>query len=434
MSYDRRSAELALTFSSEVEESRELTFYLPRLNDYAKRCGAALDELVKAVSSVNLSDSREAEEWANVRDRQLAEAIKAKPDLSKYSETPSVALFAFHTRLQLDEAPFLGALGKSNVGDEIDRIAAVARNLEQKTADLEKIWKETVDRDGEFDRQAEATAQEIAKIVDEAIETAAANHRTLLESFAELTKINDKIPEGAQDLSDLLPGLFGLAAKALLKVLANSTYFWAKMQERLIEREGKLKETFGKEANLLLVFSETRKEVEEFVKTTNLDQAKAALDQAEDELDALVAAMKTSGQKDDLGRFKQQVLDALERVLDEAEKRHDQFVSKHRNKFFGPLSSQVVDELIESSRWNGLARAIDSRTLHDRLAELHSKNLFSVNVGKLRPEVREYIEKEAKRGFDEAMKAILDIDRKITSQSPERQIEEQRKQLETRLR
>ena len=228
--------------------------------------------------------------------------------------------------------------------------------------------------------------------------------------------------------------MFGLAAKALLKVLANSTYFWAKMQERLIEREGKLRETFGKEANLLLVFSETRKEVEEFVKTTNFEQAEAAFEQAEKELDDLVAAMKTSGQKDDLGRFRDQVLDALEDVLDEAERRHDEFVSKHRTKFFGPLSSQVVDELIESSRWDGLAREIDSRTLHDRLAELHGKNLFSVNLGQLRPEVREYIEREVKRDFDEAMKVLLEIDRKVTSQPPDKQIEEQRKQLEGRLR
>lgn len=434
MSYDRRSGELALTFSSEIEEARELTFYLPRLNDYAKRCGAVLDELVKAAGSVDLRDSREAEEWAKVRDRQLAEAVKAKPDLSQYRETPSLALLAFHTQMQLDEAAFLGALGKSNVGDEIDRIAAVARNLEQKTADLEKIWKETIDRDGDFDKKAEETAKEIAKLIDEAIETAAATHRTLLESFAELTKINDKIPEGAQDLSDLLPGLFGLAAKALLKVLANSTYFWAKMQERLIEREGKLRETFGKEANLLLVFSETRKEVEEFVKTTNFEQAEAAFEQAEKELDELVAAMKTSGQKDDLGSFRDRILDALEDVLDEAERRHDEFVTKHRTKFFGPLSSQVIDELIESSRWDGLEREIDSRTLHERLAELHGKNLFSVNVGQLRPEVREYIEREVKRDFDEAMKAILEIDRKMSSQPPDKQIEEQRKQLESRLR
>jgi len=434
MSYDRRSAELALTFSSEVEDARELTFYLPRLSDYAKRCGAVLDELVKAVSSVDLSDSREAEEWANIRDRQLADAIKAKPDLSQYRETPSLALLAFHTRMQLDEAAFLGGLGKSNVGDEIDRIAAVARNLETKTADLEKIWKETVDRDGDFDKQAEETAKEIAKIVDEAIETAAANHRTLLESFAELSKINDKIPEGMKDISDALPGLLGLAVKVLLKGLANSTYFWAKMQERLIEREGKLRETFAKEANLLLVFSETRKEVEEFVKTTNFEQAEAAFEQAEKELDELVGAMKTSGQKDDLGRFRDRVLDALEGVLDAAERRHDEFVTKHRSKFFGPLSSQVTEELIESSRWGSLAREIDSRTLHDRLSDLHSKNLFSVSVGGLRPEVREYIEKEVRSAFDEATKVILEIDRKVTGQPPEKQIEEQRKLLESRLR
>ncbi len=434
MTYERRNTELLLTFQSKVEAAPELTFYLPRLIEYGKRCDAVLEELVRAVSSVDLRDSREAEEWAKVRDRQLAEAVKAKPDLAQYRETPALALLTFHTQMQLDEAAFLGALGKSDVGDEIDRIAAVARNLEQKTADLEKIWQETVDRDGEFDQKAEETAKEIAKIVDEAIETAAANHRTLLESFAEVAKANDKIPEGAQDLSDLLPGLFGLAAKALLKVLANSTYFWAKMQERLIERMGKLKETFAKEANLLLVFSETRKEVEEFVKTTNFEQAEDAFEQAEKELDALVAAMRTSGQKDDLGRFRDQVLDALEDVLDEAERRHHEFVSKHRTKFFGPLSSQVVEELIETSRWGSLARDIDSRTLHNRLAELHGKNLLSVSIGGLRLEVREYIEREVKRGFDEAMKAILEIDRKVTSQPPDKQIEEQRKQLEGRLR
>lgn len=434
MTYERRTAELALTFQSEVEAAPELTFYLPRLADYTKHCTAVLEELVRAVASVDLADSREAEEWAQVRDRLLAEAVKAKPDLSQYRETPSLALLAFHTRLQLDEAAFLGALGKSNVGDEIDRIAAVARNLEQKTADLEKIWKETVDRDGDFDKKAEETAKEIAKLVDEAIETAAANHRTMLEQLGEVAKLNEKIPEGMQDLSDLLPGVFGLALKALLKILGSSTYFWAKMQERLIEREGKLRETFAKEANLLLAFSETRKEVEEFVKTTNFEAAEAAFEQAEKELDELVGAMKTSGQKDDLGRFRDRVLDALEDVLDAAERRHDEFVSKHRTKFFGPLSSQVIEELIESSRWDGLTREIDSRTLHDRLAELHSKNLLSVSIGGLRPEVREYIEKEVRRDFDEAMKVILEIDRRVSGQPPEKQIEEQRKLLETRLR
>ena len=103
-------------------------------------------------------------------------------------------------------------------------------------------------------------------------------------------------------------------------------------------------------------------------------------------------------------------------------------------KFFGPLSSQVVEELIESSRWDGLTREIDSRTLHDRLAELHGKNLLSVSSGGLRPEIREYIEKEVRRDFDEAMKLLLEIDRRVSGQPPEKQIEEQRKLLESRLR
>lgn len=432
--YERRATELLLTFPQDVLPSEEITWYLPRLTEYTKKCDALLGELVAGISSVNYKDSREEEEWTRNRDKKLGEVMKAKPELAKYSGLPSVDLLAFDARLQLEEGAFLGAIKASNVGDEVDAIAKVALHLEEKTASLEKLWKDTLDRDKDFEKKAQATAKEIAKLIAETAEKTAAANRDLIEKFAELAKINDSIPEGLPTLADALPGLFGTALAVILKTLANSALLWAKLQERLVKREIELEQLFGKEGNLIFVFSETRQEVEDFIEATNLEKAKASYAAADKELAALVSSLEVDTHQDVAGAFKKEVMEALGKVLDTAERRHNEFVKQHKAKFFGPISSQIKEELIETRQWTDLLRDYRTRPLHRQLEELYSKHLLPVTAGKLVPEARELVEKELEREFERVMKVLRELQKKLESKPPEKSIEQGRKQLAEKLK
>lgn len=431
--YERRAAELLLTFNDEVSDGKELAWYLPRLTQYVKKCDALLTSLVASIKSFDEKDPREAAEWAKVRDAGLAEAVKEKPDLSKYGELPSVALLAFDKRFQVAEAAFLGGFKESQVGDEADAILGIARSLREKTEGLEKVWAKTLDQDEDFDDKAQATAKEVSGLIDEAISKAAANNRELIEAFGELVKINDSLPEGLKDLSDLVPGALGTVVKVILKALASSSYFYAKLLEKLLERERKLQDLFRREGNLMVVFSETRKEVAEFVRNTNLDKAKVSYIAADKELDTLIGAMEADTHEAAAEGFKKEVMEALGKVLDRAETHHNEFVKKHKSKFFGPVGSDIAEQLLETRVWSDLLRDFETRPLHTKLQELYSKRLFAVTAGKLEPAARDYIEDQLKRDFDKLMKVIEELDRKLERQPPEKQIEAGRKLLAERV-
>ena len=135
------------------------------------------------------------------------------------------------------ESQFLKALGTPLVGKHVDAILTITRRLEEKTRNLEEIWKRIHGSDRAYDEKARQVAGEIEDILQEAIARAAEKHQTVREQLAVVLKIFDALPEGITEMPLEVLGPLGNAFGVLTKALGSSAESWGKMVERTVERE-----------------------------------------------------------------------------------------------------------------------------------------------------------------------------------------------------
>jgi hypothetical protein len=182
------------------------------------------------------------------------------------------------------------------------------------------------------------------------------------------------------------------------------------------------------------MFSETRKDVMAFVRDVNFDKARTHYVEVERSLGGLVSSMATAGQKADLELFRKELMAALGKKLDEAEKKHDDFVRANKSKFYGPISPEVREELFETRQWMDVLKRFQTPSLNTRLRDWYKRDFFSVSLSGLKNYQREYLEKQLEHQVDALMQVLNEVDRKVIGKPPEEQITALRKVLEDKVR
>ena len=137
-------------------------------------------------------------------------------------------------------------------------------------------------------------------------------------------------------------------------------------------------------------------------------KAKELFDKARDEL-RVIYENGTPSQRDDGKELAENALKILSDQLGDMEKTFNEFVVRHKGKFFGPVGPDLEDALVETKVWEKEADDMKRLDLEGKLKEWRdeeNKAFISIDYSKISEEQREAIKTEVKRNLEVLLDAI----------------------------
>ncbi|MFO1460718.1 MAG: hypothetical protein U1G08_15100 [Verrucomicrobiota bacterium] len=164
---------------------------------------------------------------------------------------------------------------------------------------------------------------------------------------------------------------FITAVNALYKDLTNlSSEYRAQLDDlqRLVPNQGAI----------LVSVSQTRRDVDDFLKVNGLDRAREMYEKAEASLDRWANDLPTDGQKADAREWAEAVKEAFKARYERMANTFGMFVQANQGRFIGSVSKSVENELIFTDVWVDRTQGLMDIGMDDRLREWR-KGTIEVN-------------------------------------------------------
>lgn len=343
--------------------------------------------------------------------KSLDELLKTMLDSVR---NPSSEALAFQGQSRVEDDFFFGGLAAVALDAARDGILAVSANLITYIAILDAKWSTMTERDKEIEQLEEqfmrelneATRQSIDegnKAIDRAAPVVTETVQDILEFYRNLTKtakaeltdylktlgdhstISDMNAEtwatflatvldpGKWVQSLLMPKL-DRDLQALLEAVAGQIKAGLPLANGFFaERVGKLRNLVPAQGAILVIFSDTRKEADEFVRNHGLDTAKSMYDRASSGLDSW-ASSQSGANGSDASAIKTEIVALLRDRIDKLANAFNDFVRNYNGKFFSSVSSDVERQFINTAFWDDSRRNAEAWNLEARL-RFYSDNL-----------------------------------------------------------
>ena len=414
MPYDSRIRELndryaALLGKITAEEASRIK---TAIDAYASVRNNLLPSLILQATSTG--DQPIGDSWGP----KLQESRKGLDEILKTMldsvRNPSSEALAFQGQARVEDDFFFGGLAGVALDAARDGILAISANLFTYIAILDAKWSTLTERDKEIEQLEEQLMRELNEAtrasIDEgnkAIERFAPKVtetiQDVLESYRLVTKnakiewteylktlgdhstISDMNAETwATFLSTVLdPGKWVQSLimpkldsnlQSILDLLAGQIKAGLPLVNGFFaERVGKLRNLVPVQGTILVVFSETRKDADEFVRNHGLDSAKAIYDRASSSLDSW-ASSQSGANSGDASAIKTEIVALLRDRIDKLANAFNEFVRNYNGKFFSSVSSEVERQFINSEFWDESRRNAEAWNLEARL-RFYSDNL-----------------------------------------------------------
>ena len=402
LAQDRRFDEMEDLIEDTLEDSDERDDFLDAAEEYVETRTDALELMIRAIQDTRADPV--VGYW-----RDAYNAIDDIPDLYDVDDDlETEEALRLYNRFIDEERSWLLALGQLNTAQHRDTIVSLRNRLEALTVELDDEWNRTLNQDNNLDeRQYRVMADIYAVLLEYArdIDTRGEKFRLGLRVVSEVVR-RTEIVAGAVP-GELAATVRELAALANETIKAHSDY-----KSKVDALRPQLRELVGQELGLFVIFNETRASTQRFIDENNFDAMKRVYEQAEDELERF-EGVGTSYQRADAGWFVDEVMDALDDQLAAAERIFNAFVAKHNLKFFGPISPDITDLLVEGRAWRDRAdeaQRVDLETLLRRFRD--DSNVFfgvSLTGDGISEEEREYREDELEDDFQALGRSIEEM-------------------------
>ena len=165
--------------------------------------------------------------------------------------------------------------------------------------------------------------------------------------------------------------MFVTGINALYKDLTNlASSYRAQLDDfqRLVPNQGAV----------LVSLSQTRRDVDEFLKVNGLDRARALYEQAEAALERWAAELPTDGQRADARAWGAEVKEAFKKRYERMANAFGMFVQANQGRFLGSVSKSVENELIFTDVWVDRTQGLMDIGMDARLREWR-KGTLEVN-------------------------------------------------------
>jgi hypothetical protein len=396
-----RLDEMVDEIEDRIAEGEERDVLIDGVEAYIDERDDALSELANLVSAT--SDSEMSSRWASVVDDMLdlPELDDLDDDLSS-----SEALALYNQFVDEERAWWL-ALSRINPAAYHDTIVQQRLRLANMTALLEDKWEELLSDDSSIDEKQLSAIKALTETYLRTVRESRDNRERIRGWVSAVADVAANDMVGTM----FIPGVLG----DIISMLAQTGKAYNEYQAAQKSMEAQLKELSAQELKLLEEFLATRKDTQLFVEQNGFDVMKARYADADNELRSFTG-VGTSEQRRDAENFVNLIRGSLTRHVAEGESLFNSFVSKHQGKFYGPISPDTRQALLETQVW--LAEGKDAETRGRDLQEDlrawrdDANNLFSVNFSRdgITDEERQFIRDYLRGDLEALLRDMADTD------------------------
>jgi len=266
-------------------------------------------------------------------------------------------------------------------------------NLKSQTERLRQKWTKQLGTDDAIDNQETQVMSELYTLLSKAIEDVtkgSENTRKAIQGTA--GKAADSVP------------VVGGALSAIIEKLTEA-------KQSAQERQKKLAQLIDSEkGGLLVLFRENRPATDKFIQENGFDQIKALYAKAQDDLKEF-ASFGTSAQQADAKSWAEDISASLGKHVATAQDIFNTFVKENQGKFFGPISPEISELLLETRTWDDQRGRFEKLDLEGKLREWRDaeNGFFEISSSGLSDEEKEFLKKNLESDLQKLIRATEDF-------------------------
>ncbi len=392
MAYERRNQDLKdrFTMIQGTLPFEETTRIQTALNTYYDKRNSMLPDLILQVTDTG--DGAIKNSWGpKLQDTRTALDQILKSMLDGVHE-PSSAALAFQGQARVEDDLFFAGLEKLKLDEARDGLLQSSAQLRDYIKVLSEKWATMTGKDQEIERQVEqlmvdlnqtvtqsiqdgasgfdragqaatATAQDVLNFFKDFTTAARQTIADMLKQRGDGTAVSDMNAEmWAQFLTSVFdPGKYVLSAltptmdsdlKKFLDALADQLRAALPFTNGVFtDRINQVRALIPNQNAVLVVYSDTRKEADAFIRDHGLEVAKALFDATQRGLESWANGL-AAGNQSDANTIKSEIVDRLRARIDRLADEFNQFVRDNDGKFFGPVSDDVQRQFLNSAFWD----------------------------------------------------------------------------------
>lgn len=380
----KRMEEMRLEIAQNVSYTKDREELLKGVGRYMDRRDAVLQRLSGLIK--NESPDKQRDGW-----NDAAGSIQDTPEL-KVTLSTEEGIKEFR-KLQEEEVRWIAKLIALPSASSRDQIVALQANLKAQIDQLRQEWIKQLGTDDAIDNQETQVMSELYTILAKAIE--------------DVTKASENTRKAIQ----------GVAGKAMDNVpvvggaLSTITEKLTEAKQSAQEREAKLKGLIESEkGGLLVLFREIRPTTDKFIQENGFDQIKALYTKAQDDLKEF-ASFGTSAQQADAKSWAEDISASLGKHVAAAQDLFNTFVKENQGKFFGPISPEISELLLETRAWDDQRGRFEKLDLERKLREWRDQEsgFFEISSSGLSDEEKDFLKKSLDADLQKLIRATEDF-------------------------
>ena len=273
------------------------------------------------------------------------------------NKTPKLQLFAIAMAMQ--ESAFFAKIRTAPLGWFQGKIQEHTQKFHEEKKKLEDKWSKLKSNDKVIDAKIKETSKQVLSVFQEAVQYIATKER----HGEKLAKISADSAKGTPG-SPILSGMSTVISEILTRAELYQTNIY-KLTD-IFMNEYKSQET------IVIMFTQTREGVYNFLIETNLDMAQDQLEETNKTSLDIAKQCKTDGQRDDAEKFIEKAIQLVKNVFGDFKTQYTAFVDQNRGIFVGPVSDKTVDEILERDSVESDLQDIMGFNIQQKLIEIHT--------------------------------------------------------------
>lgn len=335
---DAYKASIANKNPEDVVQAQEIRLK-SALKSYIDFRNKALDEILKILAgfSNSLNEKNQTDRWKNEVSKKGQEAFKMLADLDDNEES-ELNVFMLATATQ--ESNFFHQIASMGYGALHGFLCECAATLYEERKKLDGKWSSTTNSAKSLNEKSERAGKQMLEAFDKALEEIGRANRRAAETVATVAKAYKKYQDAKTGGEPGMPDVFEDAGDRASSLVSTAN-----------DVANLYRDTYRSKETTLVLYGNNRTLVRKFLEETNLEKAIKRGDEVQKEAASLVGDMLTKGQRDDGQVFINEANKAIKGPLDNYEKGFNEFVTKYKGIFVGPIGNKTLDQLLKGQFW-----------------------------------------------------------------------------------
>ena len=343
--------------------------------------------------STSITASGQRDKWSSHFSKAGQEAAKTILDSVKDYDKKAPNLRKFAEDVAGQELQFFAQVGSAPLAWFQGQVQQYTLEFYKEMNNLEGKWKALGDQDRSVDDKVRESSKQVLTLFQDTVKEFINKERGLEEDTRVLVK----------KLKDAPSGTVPSSVKYPLQVVDWFLERLTALRKSTDEYAQKMQESYRYEETVVVMFTQTREMVREFMEKTNLETAiREYNDSYKNSLD-MANQCPTPRQRDDAKKFIEKGIYEVKKFLDKFNEEYKEFVDNNRGIFVGPVNEKTLEELLEIQERKKTWIEMEQFNIQTKLRELHQHciAIFEVDLEGLseeqKKEMIEFLKSEVER-------------------------------------